>query len=444
MNKNCECPTHGYCPRHRVRKGPRQYELCKGINCDVQTNAKYWNLWEKGLAPGQDHTPVPEVKEISVTLSDGRVIDMSTAKGGCCGGGQAPPAKPPAPIPADLDAKIAAKFPEAITKSTPIEKRKGIIKRARKFIANVFDFKETMKAWGEDDRKPSSDHEHDERAKICAACPMKTLLSRCKVCDCFLPAKVAMRVSFCPTGKWFVEQPVRPVGQRNLIYFVAPLLTNMPSWQKNLAMLLKRIELFDGKRVICVAQGKGCAKLSAVQAFFEGIRIDEWQTITNNKKIREVAAHIDLLESVKDTPGVTFYAHTKGVTRGPNPAVKYWVEASYEVNLDDWSSVERALSQYSMCGAFKHYGMFSLPNNFRWHYSGTFYWFRNDDVFSRNWKKVDRTFIGAEAWPAFMFKSTETACIAFDDIRNAYSIEEWDSTLLNKWREWRDSRGIIV
>jgi hypothetical protein len=220
-------------------------------------------------------------------------------------------------------------------------------------------------------------------------------------------------------------------------------------WQWNVQQLLRRADLFDGRRAIAVLTPEpGCKyaldSVETVQAAFAGHRIDDWIVRSNVPKFREIVTWPALLESVASMPGVTFACHAKGVTHGThgNSITHRWADLLWQTCLDDFPSVARALSQYSMAGPFKRYGQFKAPGNNRWHYSGTFYWFRNDDVFRscRDWRKIDRQFWGNESWPGRMFKPEETACLFCDDAGDLYKQECWDRRVNQEWERWQAAR----
>jgi hypothetical protein len=53
----CDCPSAGFCPRHRCEKSAAGHQLC-------QTRPDYFQLWEDGRGPGQTKTfPVPLVRD---------------------------------------------------------------------------------------------------------------------------------------------------------------------------------------------------------------------------------------------------------------------------------------------------------------------------------------------------------------------------------------------
>lgn len=307
----------------------------------------------------------------------------------------------------------------------------------------AWSFAKTMAAWALDGLQTSSDTERAERLSICAGCPLSEE-GWCRSCGCHIAEKVIPRVSYCPVGRWFVERPVREfAARRNLMMHIMPVAEN-GVWQWNVRELLRRIDEFDGKRVIAVLTPEpGCKhvldSVEVVQTEFRGTRIDEWIVRRNNPQLREVVTWPHLLESLKSETGVTFACHAKGVTHQMESVTIRWATALWQTCLDSWLDVERALQQYSMAGSFKRHGRFLGQN---WHYSGTFYWFRNDDVFSGNWRNVPTRWWGNESWPAVMFPATATACLFLDDAPDPYKQESWDQRIANEWRHWCAAREL--
>ena len=212
---------------------------------------------------------------------------------------------------------------------------------------------------------------------------------------------------------------------RNLIYHITP----MGNWRWNLAHILKdRIwELFTGKKAFAVAQGPGLEPLLNVVEFMEGMIDLESPDVTiekigNHPVLRETHSFPMLLLRASEWTGYTFYGHTKGVTRGDDPAVKLWTEALYHFNLDNFPA--ELLEQYPVVGAIKRHGTFpNFPRSSRWHYSGTFFWFRNEDLFSKlNWTEVPQTRYGAEAYLSMLFPLDQAGCIAGDKFGDPYKL----------------------
>ena len=48
MNHHCQCESRGFCTRHRMQKGERLFQLCKGAAQTSDCGFKYWTRWEQG------------------------------------------------------------------------------------------------------------------------------------------------------------------------------------------------------------------------------------------------------------------------------------------------------------------------------------------------------------------------------------------------------------
>jgi len=251
---------------------------------------------------------------------------------------------------------------------------------------------------------------------------------------------------------WFpgAISPVEPIEfsevRRNLMMHVWPV-KEFGVWQWNCDQILKRAELFNGRRLISIATGGGkdvrSQAVDSPDAVKEYLRdfTDDFVVVNNDKRLQEVATFTNMLEQLEsiDPNEVTFYCHAKGVRHkfqaDSNHAVLRWSEAMYHTCLDYWPMVEEQLRTKAMTGSFKlHHGQKKLGN--RWFYSGTFYWFRHQDVFRRNWRYIDKKFIGVELWPGKMFSAEETGCLFQDGVGDLYSSNYWDSTIQPAYDQW--------
>ena len=230
------------------------------------------------------------------------------------------------------------------------------------------------------------------------------------------------------------------IPARHLIYHVWPVKES--SWRLNVEELLKRIDIFNGRRIISVFCDSRSDDPEKVKQLLAGHGCEF--LIKSNNSIGEAAAFPALLESVKSTNmnDITFYGHAKGVKYGPNFSnpLRKWIQAMYAVNLDNWIEVKRQLNQFSMTGAFKMRGRFATHKKLgNWHYSGTFFWFRNSEVFSVPYQKVPQFYYGVEAWPGILFSDHETGCLFLDGIRGlAYKDSFWRSTgdsAMSRWKK---------
>lgn len=251
----------------------------------------------------------------------------------------------------------------------------------------------------------------------CLTCGGKT---RLKVFACALhgscttdPKRHAQGVQSCdgcgdyrPRGRP-LENPTR-----HLLYHVYPV---GPAWRRNLDQLVRRIDLFNGRRVVAIAVGRKTEPAQAVRDHLKG-HVHEFVEVRNDPRLREVKTFVPLFERVA-TAGpneVTFYAHTKGAQYGHDPGsvTHSWADLMYEVCLDYWPLVAEALRHRPLAGAIKKIGAGFGGSRSRWHYSGSFCWFRSADVFSKpGWRQIDRQFWGIESWPSLHFGVNEAAAL---------------------------------
>lgn len=406
-NPLCECPVAGYCTRHKMHKNETFHALCHGDR--GQAGWKYFVAWESGklgATSPQNANSNPPVFEDSGT---GVAVGCSG-----CGG-------PSVQMPS-----IGSRVMTAI-------------QAAAEFVG--------------DGMQTASETELANRQSICGGCPLNES-GTCNGCGCIVSLKVQGRLSECPASKWFPElHQSRPIVDpiRNLIMHILPVAGN-DNWKWNLDQVATRQHLFDGKRVLAIASetaektgGKILTTVTPdeVIEYSKSIGLD-WthiQAFKNNSRLREVATFPWLLEQVESTNSneVTFACHAKGVTHSADSITMRWAEKQYHVCLDDWQTVCRALGQYSMAGSFRRFGQFTTPGNNRWHYSGTNYWFRHDDVFTRDWRKLDKQFFGTESWPAHLFKAGEVACLFGDNVGDLYREETWQ-TMERETQVWEGAR----
>lgn len=212
--------------------------------------------------------------------------------------------------------------------------------------------------------------------------------------------------------------PFSTTPRRNLIYHVWPVRGT--TWKWNLDELKRRIDLFNGRRVIGVVCDQRSEEAEAVQAYLDGHGCEF--VVMRNDQRGESATFGEMLERVASTDPdeLSFYAHAKGVKYEPQlpRSVKRWAEVQYAVMLDDWSAVKDQLQRFAMTGIFRKHGRFANHHNLGdWHYSGTFFWMRHASVFARNWRDVPQFYGGVEAWPGMHFGRHETGCLLMDNLR---------------------------
>jgi len=230
----------------------------------------------------------------------------------------------------------------------------------------------------------------------------------------------------------YVKREVRRfVGsrpRRHLIYHCCPLTTN-DLWERNVDQLLKRIHIFDGSVNIAVSTVANKSidgtpdplhPVDVVSQKFRGCGVHvNIIPVRNDRRLREVASFRVLLDRVssRSSDDVTFYAHTKGnSTYDSVEGALYWRNMMYHKLLDNWEECMWHLRDHKAVGCSKM-NWSSMPrspfptqiqNHHHWMFAGTFFWFRNDAVFTRDdWQKIQNDRYGAEAWPGDLFPSEE-------------------------------------
>lgn len=204
---------------------------------------------------------------------------------------------------------------------------------------------------------------------------------------------------------------------RHLLYHIAPFKAT-DVWCWNLGELRRRIDLFNGRRVVGIVTGPDLLPPDAVEELLADCGC-EYHVRENDPVLREVVTIAPLFGAVRtDAPDeVTFYGHAKGVSRPPWSHYQRWARICYEASLDYWPLVEQILQRFPCCGPFKRvgYGWTRTQSTSSWLFSGSFYWFRNREWFSKpRCLDPDRFFSGVESFPAKMFPCSMSAPI-FDE-----------------------------
>lgn len=224
-----------------------------------------------------------------------------------------------------------------------------------------------------------------------------------------------------------------PSFTRNLIYHICPLPNT--SWLWNVEQLAKRWPVFNGRKYLVVAEGKGLTPVSKIETILtEILPLDsntEIYSYPNDPVARETATFSFLMHQVanQNSNEITFYGHTKGTTRSKEmpsrqKAIKLWTAAMYHHDLDRIPEIELLLQTHACAGSFKRYGRFkNFPRNSLWHYSGTFFWFRHDKLFTRKWDIAPKHRYGTEAYLSLLFHKSEAGCIFGDRAGDMYDLK---------------------
>lgn len=210
--------------------------------------------------------------------------------------------------------------------------------------------------------------------------------------------------------------PYPEIRTRHLLYHLAPMPGN--AWRLNVALLRRSWELFNGKRVIAVLEGPEMEPRDVILDAFAGVEAPEFIWLPNDPRLREVLTFLPLFERVEsdDPHAATFWGHAKGVTRGNHWSVARWRDILYQANLGRWNRVHEILRRFPLAGCFKKVGRGWSPDESasEWHYSGSFFWFRNRELFTKpDWRRIDQFWSGIEPYPSLHFPAEQAGCIFF-------------------------------
>ena len=234
--------------------------------------------------------------------------------------------------------------------------------------------------------------------------------------------------------------------RKHLLFHMYPRKGSYWTW--HCQKLLEYNSLFTGKRVIAIAVDNTTDTAKAVKEALKGFDC-EFIEVNNHPDLREVVTHLPLFTRLTNhisPEDVTLYAHSKGVTNTTWPdggrAIRLWTEVLYETLLDYWPVVHDLLTKYPIVGSLKRRGHYWPESSSSWHYSGSWFWFRNRDLYRRDWSKIDRFFSGIEPYPSLHFADSE-AGVVFGDLMIPgesswpYKIELWDKVLIPELIKWR-------
>lgn len=184
---------------------------------------------------------------------------------------------------------------------------------------------------------------------------------------------------------------------KNLIYYMYPVQGNM--WKWHLDQLFEYLDAFDGARLIRVSEDEHSESLAAVVRYF-GKRRAEFSLSRNDPNLRETVCFQDQLRMVYETSpkGFTFYAHTKGVSQPDHflEKAKLWAQVMYFMNLKSQDLIDELMKRYSAIGTFRRQMLHGGSN---WHFAGTFFWFKNEALFSNpRWNSIFMDRYGIEGY----------------------------------------------
>lgn len=219
----------------------------------------------------------------------------------------------------------------------------------------------------------------------------------------------------------------------NLAYHVYPK-RHPGTWTRSVDHIVARWKLFTGKKVIAIASDHSTIDVERVMRRFPPDA--EFIRVRNVVKRREMHSFEQLMESVLTRGDRTFWCHGKGSTRGTDTTAHDWCDLMFHCLCDYPSLIDKILMTAPIVGIMRRFG-----NHFvdcPWHYSGTFYWFDNDEALARDWRKNPQDGWGTEKWPGCHFTREEACCLFMENAGDPYVREFWDSTITPAFEYWRE------
>ena len=208
-------------------------------------------------------------------------------------------------------------------------------------------------------------------------------------------------------------------------------------WRRSVAHIKARLSQFNGRKVVAIAHDTSTDYPGEVEAAFGDPSI-EYLTCQNTG-LQEIQPFAGLLTAVSQEPGITLYAHSKGCTHVADEAASHpWCDAMAAACLDYPELIECVLKTHGTCGAFRSLQPIGTSPS-RWHFAGTWWWVRNESLFSRNWGDFEQVFWGTESYPGRHFQYHESACLFFDAAHTAHLYDPvwWTKYIGPAFRSWR-------
>jgi hypothetical protein len=232
----------------------------------------------------------------------------------------------------------------------------------------------------------------------------------------------------------------RPFTEKPRLTLIFHCWPNGDGWKRHVDYLRPVSGVFD-RKIMGVATGRGTATLAEVRAVFG----DSWEyfEVENDKALREVLTYRTMLEMVRSTDinDVTFCLHSKGAQShtAASRQIQWWTEAMYSTVVHNWQNVLSKMEQgYPVVGSFLRVGK-HLQARYGWHFSGTFYAFRNAAAFQGGVLGFASNFYGTESWPGHHFARHEAACMFAENCGDIYKENPQLELALNEWRRLNET-----
>lgn len=209
--------------------------------------------------------------------------------------------------------------------------------------------------------------------------------------------------------------------KKNLIYFIYFNGEKNKYLEANLRLISRYLPIFNGQRIIKVAVDDLSQDLSIIKNLLP--ENTTFQVVKNDPENGESPHFIDSISQLStDEDSITFYGHSKGVSREDAFSIKHWVSSLYFFNLEEHSRL-KSINFLSRPGAMFS-GIFQKicktdTVKSDWHYSGTFFWFNTKNVVNKlDWDKIPMDRFMVEGFPGFMSGLRNSQALVYSDKRN--------------------------
>lgn len=211
-------------------------------------------------------------------------------------------------------------------------------------------------------------------------------------------------------------QAIRLTDTRHLLLHVYAA-KGRDCWRTVIERVRSRLDVFNGRRIVAIASDASTHPPELVERELPGC---EFLHLPNDPLLRETATLLPLLLSVYSNPGATLYLHTKGTSTTENRVGSArWTNAMLHYLLCDWQRCFELLKDYVAVGTTKmvwpNVSDAPYPSGLKrglHMLAGTFFWFRNDFVFSSpKWRDIPADRYGCESWLAGLFPPVATVSV---------------------------------
>ena len=202
-------------------------------------------------------------------------------------------------------------------------------------------------------------------------------------------------------------------------------------WERHIEHLARAKPLFD-RFMMGVSTDETTATLEEVQSIFG----EDWEYYhVQDGLMREVDTYEIMLPELDRTENdITFCAHGKGVQQhtAQSEPVNWWTDAMYETVIMNHDEIKEALYRHQIAGSFRRPGSF-LGTKFRWHFSGSFYAFRNAVIFNNGVPGYRQNWWGTESWPGDHLRLKDSYCVFGHGVGDMYKERNQPRKEYDQW-----------